>query len=183
MVWYGMVWFGTVWCGVVSCRVVSYRAVSCHDMIWQGIPEFGNFMNWNWCLTMWIHLYPDQPSTTAVHSITNLWDFGSNNDNNNNLYFYSALIQMSLKRYTTRYTTCTKKNKIQQKYTLAYYKVTHFKSHLPVCQTKQMCLNFLLEGVNWFAWPYIFGQRIPNFRCIITKSPFTKFSSDLWGFE
>ena len=38
-----------------------------------------------------------------------------------------------------------KKHKIQQKYTLAYYKVTHVKSHLPVCQTKQMCLNFCLK--------------------------------------
>ena len=75
------VWYGTVRYGIVSYHIISYHIsyhTRSHDMIWQDIPVFGNFMTWNWCLTFWFHWYPDQPSTTTVHSITSLWIFGSN---------------------------------------------------------------------------------------------------------
>ena len=56
MVWYGTVrygtarhgtaWYGMVWYGMVWYDIMIYHTIS-HGMIWQGIPELGNFMNWD----------------------------------------------------------------------------------------------------------------------------------------
>ena len=71
---------------------------------------------------------------------------------------------MSLKCCTTRYTTCTKNMKIHQKYTLAYHKVTHFKSHLPVCQTKH--LIEVIAHTPGYLVPY----RVPKWRVNVKQN-------------
>ena len=48
MVWHGMARHGMAWYGMTSWyHMISYHTIS-HDMIWQDIPVFGNFMNWDW---------------------------------------------------------------------------------------------------------------------------------------